>query len=480
MPVTRRSVLATAATGTGALALTGWSWTAADQASAAEAATAEAAEGAGRLDLIDFGNADSETAHDFTGPDTEVADGHAGDRARVAKPLATTDIKGGDLRFTLAVDPVHQNYLTVKCSPITRELDGRTLAATPYLRLVRDVSTHQVHGQVSVDGTTWVTVASLLTPFPYAVYAGLAATGDATFAQVAVDRLKEDAVLVAVGRDADTVTVRWNKPEDALTFTVARSTDGDSWETVESDTRAFAYEDTGLRHGERYYRVSATLVDGGTRTSAPTVAVAETLAGVLARARKTDPAEWTKKSYAAFVAEVDRIEGDTGKDDDARIDAVYAAYELLVSRETLLRRTQVTASMVAASTIEWPGRGTKESNGWKGFDGDTATYPDTLAAESWIDIDAGDVGPLVVDKLRIFPRANYAARATGTVLLGSSDGGLTWTDLHTIGTTSEGTWHEATLPSTASYPLLRFYDGHNGRCNLAEIEFWYYAAEEEA
>ncbi|WP_409468797.1 Tat pathway signal protein [Streptomyces sp. HC307] len=364
-------------------------------------------------------------------------------------------------------------------SPITRRLDGRTLAATPYLRLVRDVSTHHVHGQVSADGDTWVTVASLFTPFPYAVHAGLAATGDAMFAKVAVDRRKENAVLVSVERDADTVTVRWNKPEDALTFTVARSADGETWETVESDTRSFAYEDTGLRHGERYYRVSAALVDGGTRTSAPVVAVAETLADVLARARRTDPAEWTKKSYAAFTAELDRIEGDTGTDEDAGIDAVYAAYELLVSRETRLRRTPVTAPMVAASTIEWPGRGTTASNGWKAFDGDPTTYTDTLAAESWIDIDAGGAGPLVVDKVRILPRAGYATRATGTVLRGSADGGTTWTDLHTIGATSEGTWYEATLGATASYPLLRLYDGHNGRCNLAEVEFWYYAGEED-
>ncbi|MDX2931284.1 fibronectin type III domain-containing protein [Streptomyces ipomoeae] len=363
-------------------------------------------------------------------------------------------------------------------SPITRRLDGRTLAATPYLRLVRDVSTHRVHGQVSVDGTVWVTVATLFTPFPYAVHAGLAATGDAEFTKVAVDRIRADSVLVALGRDGDTVAVRWNKPEDALTFTVSRSTDGETWETVESGTRSLGYEDEGLRHGKRYYRVTADLVGGGTRTSVPAVAVAETLADVLARARRTDPAEWTKKSYAAFTAELDRIEKETGEDEDTRIDEVYAAYELLVSRDTLLRRTSVTASMVAASTIEWPGRGTKESNGWKAFDGNTATYTDTLAAESWIDITAGDAGPLVVDKLRVLPRAGFAGRATGTVLRGSTDGGATWTDLHTIGTTTEGIWYEATLSSTASYPLLRLHDAHDGRCNLAEVEFWYYAPEE--
>ncbi|QYX76787.1 fibronectin type III domain-containing protein [Streptomyces akebiae] len=363
-------------------------------------------------------------------------------------------------------------------SPITRGLPGRTLAATPHLRLVRDLTTHRVHGQVSGDGRTWVTVGSLFCPFPYAVHAGVVATGDADFAEVGLDALGNRPLLVALERDGDTVTVRWNKPEDALTFTVERSTDGDTWDALVKDTRSLAHHDEGLRHGRRYYRVTAALVGGGTRVSTPAAAVAETFADVLARARATDAAEWTKKSHAAFTAELDRVEGETGKDEDTRIDAVYAAYELLVSRETLLRRGEVTASMVKASTIAWPGTGTQAANGWRAFDGDPATYTDTLAADSWIDIDAGAGGTLRVDKLRVLPRAGFAARATGTVLRGSTDGGATWTDLHTIGTTTDGTWYEARLPNTAAYPLLRLHDTHNGRCNLTEVEFWSYAAED--
>ncbi|MDX2599917.1 discoidin domain-containing protein [Streptomyces caniscabiei] len=363
-------------------------------------------------------------------------------------------------------------------SPITRPLPGRTLAATPYLRLVRDLTTHRVHGQVSRDGRTWVTVGSFFCPFPYAVHAGVVATGDAAFAEVEVDGLGNAPLLVALERDGDTVTARWGKPDDALTFTLERSTDGDTWDVLAQDTRSLAHDDEGLRHGRRHYRVTAALVGGGTRVSEPAVAVAETFADVLARARATDPAGWTKKSHAAFTAELDRVEAETGKDEDTRIDAVYAAYELLVSRETLLRRTEVTASMVKASTIAWPGTGTQAGNGWRAFDGDPATYTDTLAADSWIDIDAGAGGTLRVDRLRVLPRAGFAARATGTVLRGSTDGGATWTDLHTIGATTDGTWYEAALPTTATYPLLRLHDTHNGRCNLTEVEFWSYAAEE--
>ncbi|MFJ2256994.1 Tat pathway signal protein [Streptomyces sp. NPDC087844] len=113
MPVTRRSVMAGAATGTGSLALTGWSWTAAGQASAA-GDDQEPAEGTGRLDLLDFGDPDSESAHHLDAPGSAVVNGNAGDRARVAKPLATPGIRTGDLRFTVRVDPLHQNYLTVK------------------------------------------------------------------------------------------------------------------------------------------------------------------------------------------------------------------------------------------------------------------------------------------------------------------------------------------------------------------------------
>ena len=238
-----------------------------------------------------------------------------------------------------------------------------------------------------------MTVATLFTPFPYAVHAGFAATGDAEFAKVAVDTLGAHAVLLSVERDADTTSVHWNKPDDALTFTLSRSTGDGKWEVLEKDTRSQAYEDKGLRHGTRSYKVTAALVGGGTRESAVAVAVAETFTQVLARARKTDASEWTKKSYAAFTTELDRIEKTTGEPENKRVDAVYAARELLVSLDTLLRRFAVTASMVVASTTQWPGAGTKEAAGWRAFDGDTTTYTDTTAAESWIDIDAGSARP---------------------------------------------------------------------------------------
>ncbi|UUU28425.1 hypothetical protein [Streptomyces sp. DSM 40750] len=64
-------------------------------------------------------------------------------------------------------------------SPLTRSLTGHNLAATPYLRLLRDASTHHIHAQLSPDGRAWETASTLFTPFPYGVHAGVAVTGDA-------------------------------------------------------------------------------------------------------------------------------------------------------------------------------------------------------------------------------------------------------------------------------------------------------------
>jgi len=158
---------------------------------------------------------------------------------------------------------------------------------------------------------------------------------------------------------------------------------------------------------------------------------------------------------------------------------VYAAHELLVSVDTLMRKFQVTPSMVVASTTQWPGTGTKEAAGWRAFDGDTTTYTDTTAAESWIDIDAGAAGPITVDRIRLHPRADQLSRANGTVFRGSDETGADWTDFHTVSGVDTARWYEFRLAERASYERIRVYDGHNGRCNVGEIEFWYQLPDEE-
>ena len=65
------------------------------------------------LDKVIFGNEESEQAHKLVAPYSRVVkDGALGESARIA--LATNSYNGSSITFTLKVDPVLQNYFTVK------------------------------------------------------------------------------------------------------------------------------------------------------------------------------------------------------------------------------------------------------------------------------------------------------------------------------------------------------------------------------
>ncbi|MBD2867129.1 LamG-like jellyroll fold domain-containing protein [Paenibacillus arenilitoris] len=77
-------------------------------------AAAEETSANGHLDKLIFGNAESESAHNFAGADTSAVVGALGEPARVSNPRVPAEKQGGDLTFTMKVDPVRQNYFTVK------------------------------------------------------------------------------------------------------------------------------------------------------------------------------------------------------------------------------------------------------------------------------------------------------------------------------------------------------------------------------
>jgi hypothetical protein len=69
------------------------------------------------------------------------------------------------------------------------------------------------------------------------------------------------------------------------------------------------------------------------------------------------------------------------------------------------------------------------------------------------------------------PRANFPARANGTVVQGSTDVGAGWQTLVTInGVTSDQQWYSFTLPQHESALLVRILDEHRGNTNLAEVQ----------
>src|SRR5437899_2010266 len=59
----------------------------------------------GVLDTIVFGNSASEQAHTFSGNSTQIISGNLGQSARQELPLSPAQVNGGDMTFTLAVDP---------------------------------------------------------------------------------------------------------------------------------------------------------------------------------------------------------------------------------------------------------------------------------------------------------------------------------------------------------------------------------------
>ena len=66
------------------------------------------------VDTITFGDPVSEKAHQFEGENTQTVVGALGQPARLSLPKQPVDYYGGDLSFDMKVDPVKQNYFTVK------------------------------------------------------------------------------------------------------------------------------------------------------------------------------------------------------------------------------------------------------------------------------------------------------------------------------------------------------------------------------
>jgi len=66
------------------------------------------------LDDLQLGDSTSEQAHQFQDAGSEVIKGGLGEPARHLLPLGSTDWEGGNVSFTMKVDPDKQNYFTVK------------------------------------------------------------------------------------------------------------------------------------------------------------------------------------------------------------------------------------------------------------------------------------------------------------------------------------------------------------------------------
>lgn len=66
------------------------------------------------FDIVVFGDTQSETEHNLVSNNTQIITGALGQSARQCLPWATPGINGGDFTFTIKIDPVKRNYITVK------------------------------------------------------------------------------------------------------------------------------------------------------------------------------------------------------------------------------------------------------------------------------------------------------------------------------------------------------------------------------
>jgi len=66
------------------------------------------------IDEISFGNAKSETAHQFSGEQSKATTAALNQTARILLPPTTANWQGGSLSFVIKVDPEKQNYITTR------------------------------------------------------------------------------------------------------------------------------------------------------------------------------------------------------------------------------------------------------------------------------------------------------------------------------------------------------------------------------
>ncbi len=390
----------------------------------------------------------------------------------------------------------HQTSKEV-ASPLNAKLSGYTIAEYPYIKLARDHDSQFVYAFVSKDGAAWNYVAKLLTLLPYAYYTGVVASDDAQFSEVAVTEMRQGSLSPFLVKVNDQVTLSWNKPKLASWFNVYRTTDetaslsdpafepgtlepvdGSAWELVLAETRATSFQETNLRYGSVYYKLLPIHGDGSVQSFSTIISTsADSFELVMQQAESLQAADYTQASFYLFHKELDRINEAMAQleaDEEALINEIYTAYELLVSFRSNLQKVQVEPSMVRASEKFWNNDNiSEEQNGWFIFDGILTNLTHTRSAISWVDIDFGAGNEKVVDTFRYLPREGSATilnRANNTIFKGSNDG-VNWTDLHKITGVTEFIWYSAINPDPTSYRYIRIYDDHNGFVNFTEVEF---------
>lgn len=150
---------------------------------------------------------------------------------------------------------------------------------------------------------------------------------------------------------------------------------------------------------------------------------------------------------------------------DAATASLLAAIKLIPQE-----KVQLTQSMVTASSVSWDNKWSAAQNGWRAFDGNTATSSDTKTANGWVRVDLGAGNEQTIGSVKFYPRAGNAHRMNGALIQGSNDG-TNFVTLYTISGVSEYKWYRVSINTDKAYRYLRYYTT-NGYANAAELELY--------
>ncbi|OPH46585.1 hypothetical protein BC351_13900 [Paenibacillus ferrarius] len=184
------------------------------------------------------------------------------------------------------------------------------------------------------------------------------------------------------------------------------------------------------------------------------------------------PNNYTKGSYYLYQNEVNRIQAamsQPGADKPTLLKQLLQAQGLLVSLVDMYPKINIASSMTTASSISWDGTLNAAMNGWRAFDGDTTTSPDTKTGSGWAQADLGSGNAKVIGGIKFIPRSGNIARINGALIQGSNDG-TNFDTLYTINNITDFKWYSQILNSSKAYRYLRYYTP-NGFANVGDVEF---------
>ena len=175
---------------------------------------------------------------------------------------------------------------------------------------------------------------------------------------------------------------------------------------------------------------------------------------------------YTKGSYYLYQQKVKEIKAKLANPEAGKLAILN---ELLQASSILEPIIAITPSMVTANTVSWDGKLSAAANGWRAFDGDPNTSPDTKTAAGWANVDLGEGNAITVNGIKFIPRSGNANRMNGALIQGSNDG-VNFNTLHTIKGFPRQQWYTQAINNNKAYRYLRYYTP-NGFANVGELQF---------